>query len=375
MTPTANPSAGQPGRVSLRELCKQFLDFRMDVVTRRLEFEKRKLLARLHILDGFIALYDNLDEAIRIIRKAEGRADAATKLMARFKLDQEQVDAILELRLYQLARLEIDKIRAERAEKAKRLAEVERLLKKPAERWKLIRGELAEVRDKYGDKRRTVVSASGREDLTYDPDAYIVHEEATVVLSRDGWLRRVRELKDPSSARLREGDAIAALHEGTTRDRIALFSNKGVLYVMSVTDVPATTGYGEPVQSLFKFGDGERVLTSLLLPATAALEEKEPPAPAAKAPPGKRAGQGDLFGGAAKDEGVIELTEEAQPFLVVSAAGYGFRGAPELSVTTRSGPALRARRRRRRAYRRDRARRARGDLPRAQRQGPALPGR
>jgi len=342
LTPTQNPSAGQPGRVSLRELCRQFLDFRMVVVTRRLEFEQRKLLARLHILDGFIALYDNLDEAIRIIRKAEGRADAATKLKAAFKLDDEQVDAILELRLYQLARLEIDKIRAERAEKMKRLAEVERLLKKPAERWQLIRGEIGEIRTKFGDKRRTVVSASGREDLAYDPDAYIVHEEATVLLSRDGWIRRVRELKDPSSARLREGDAIFALHEGTTRDRIALFSNKGVLYVLGVTDIPATTGYGEPVQSLFKFGDGEKVLISLLLPAEPpAAEEKEPakPAPAGpgKAVPGKRAGQGDLFGGATGDADVIELTEETQPFLVVSAGGYGFRAAPELSVTTRSG--------------------------------------
>ena len=335
LTPTANPSAGQPGRVSLKDLCRQFLDFRMDVVTRRLEFEKRKLLARLHILDGFIAIYDNLDEAIRIIRKSDGRADAAQKLMARFGLDQEQVDAILELRLYQLARLEIDKIRAEREEKLKRLAEVERLLKKVSERWKLIRGEIGEIKTKFGDKRRTVASASGREDLAYDPDAYIVHEEATVLLSRDGWLRRVRELKDPSSARLREGDALFAVHEGTTRDRIALFSTKGVLYVLPVTDVPATTGYGEPVQSLFKFGDGERVLTSMLLSAGPIGEEKEPEKPAEPGK-GKRAGQGDLFSGGGKGE-VIELIEEARPLLVVSAGGYGFRAAPELSVTTRAG--------------------------------------
>ncbi|MFN8601393.1 MAG: DNA topoisomerase IV subunit A [Candidatus Binatia bacterium] len=334
LTPTSNPSAGQPGRVSLKDLCRQFLDFRMEVVTRRLEFEKRKLLARLHILDGFIAIYDNLDEAIRIIRKSEGRADAAQKLMARFGLDQEQVDAILELRLYQLARLEIDKIRAEREEKLKRLAEVERLLKKASERWKLIRGEIGEIKTKFGDKRRTVASASGREDLAYDPDAYIVHEEATVLLSRDGWLRRVRELKDPSSARLREGDALFAVHEGTTRDRIALFSTKGVLYVLPVTDVPATTGYGEPVQSLFKFGDGERVLISMLLSAGPAGDEKEPEKPA-ETGKGKRAGQGDLFGGG-KGE-VIELVEEARPLLVVSAGGYGFRAAPELSTTTRAG--------------------------------------
>src|SRR5690606_2571601 len=138
------------------------------------------------------------------------------------------------------------------------------------------------------------------------------HEEATVLLSRDGWLRRVRELKDPSSARLREGDALFAVHEGTTRDRIALFSTKGVLYVMPVTDVPATTGYGEPVQSLVKFGDGERVLVSLLLSAGPVAEEKEPEKPA-DAGKGKRGGQGDLFTAGGKAE-VIELVEEARPF-------------------------------------------------------------
>ncbi len=328
LMPTDNPLVGQPGRVSLRDLCRHFLDFRMQVVTRKLEFEKRKLLARLHILDGFIALYDNLDEAIRIIRRAESRADAAQKLMARFKLDQEQVDAVLELRLYQLARLEIDKIRTEREEKRKRLAEVERLLKRPAERWKLIRAELAEVRERYGDKRRTVVSASGREKLAYDPEAYIVHEEATVLLSRDGWIRRVREIKDPSSARLREGDALFAVHEGSTRDRVALLSNKGVAYVLSVSDVPATTGYGEPVQSIFKFGDGERVVASLLLSGS-------PPAKEEAAPRKGGRQQGDLFEGAAGE--VIELTEEAHPLLVVSAKGYGFRTTPDLSVTTRAG--------------------------------------
>ena len=333
LTPTDSPLVGQPGRVSLRDLCRQFLDFRMSVVTRRLEFERRRLLERLHILDGFIALYDNLDKAIRIIRSAEGRADAAQKLMAAFALDEVQVDAILELRLYQLARLEIDKIRSERDEKRKRLAEVERLLKREGERWKLIRTEIGEVRDKYGDRRRTVVSAGGREDLTYDPDAYIVHEEATVLLSRDGWIRRVREIKDPSSARLREGDELFAIHVGTTRDRVALFSSKGVVYVLPVTDLPATTGYGEPVQKLCKFGDGERVVVSLLI--SGAPPEAEDAAE--KKAPAKGKAQRELFAGGEGGEEVIELIAETRPILVASARGYGFRAAPDLSATTRAG--------------------------------------
>ena len=333
LTPSDGPSGATPGRVSLLDLCQHFLDFRMEIVTRRLEFEKRKLEERIHILDGFHKIHLDLDKAIRIIRRAEGRADAAKKLMAAFKLDQVQVDAILELRLYQLARLEIDKLEKERKEKKKRLAEVDRLLKRKAARWKLIRGELAEVKEKYGDPRRTKVSVSGREDLTYDPDAYIVHEETTVLLTRDGWIRRVRELKDPSNARLREGDSLMSIHVGTTRDRVVLFSNLGVLYVLAASDVPATTGYGEPVQSLFKFKDGERVVRSVLVTGDAAAPEPEPePEPKGKSRRGKKK-QGDLF-----DAGdVIELTEQTRPILVASAGGYGFRSAPDLSPTTRSG--------------------------------------
>jgi DNA gyrase subunit A len=306
LLPTANPAVGQPARATLRDLCRQFLDFRMIVVTRRLEHEQRQLVARLHILDALARIYDDLDRAIRIIRKAESRADAARELMAAFKLDEVQANAILEIRLYQLARLEIEKIRAERAEKRKRLKEIEDLLRRPRERWKLIRAELEELGKKYGDKRRTGFAAG--EELEYDPEAYIVHEEATVVLSRDGWVKRVRELKDPSATRLREGDAVAAALAGTTRDRLVLFSTRGTVYVLRVADVPATTGYGEPVQSLLKFGDGERVVAARL-----ARE------------PGADGGQGTLPG------------LEVKSVLFASARGYGFRTDPDLSETTRAG--------------------------------------
>ncbi len=306
LLPTANPAVGQPARVTLRDLCRQFLDFRMQVVTRRLEHEKRQLEARLHILDALAKIYDDLDRAIRIIRKAESRADAAKQLMAAFKLDQVQADAILEIRLYQLARLEIEKIRAERAEKRKRLKDIETLLARPRERWKMIREELARLDDKYGDKRRTRLSAG--DELAYDPEAYIVHEDATVILSRDGWLKRVREVKDPSATRLREGDAVAAVLPGTTRDRLVLFSTRGTVYVLRVAEVPATTGYGEPVQSLLKFGDGERVAAARLL-----RENGDGEAQAAL--PGM----------------------EAKAILVATARGYGFRAEPDLSETTRAG--------------------------------------
>src|SRR5439155_4608253 len=207
-------------------------------------------------------------------------------------------------RLYQLARLEIEKIRAERAEKRKRVKEIEALLARPHECWKLIREDLARLGEKYGDPRRTRLSAG--EELAYDPEAYIVHEDATVVLSRDGWLKRVREVKDPAATRLREGDALAAVLPGTTRDRLVLFSTRGTVYVLRVADVPATTGYGEPVQSLLKFGDGERVAAARLVRETA---EPQPALPGL----------------------------ETNAILVATAKGYGFRVEPDLSETTRAG--------------------------------------
>jgi len=298
---------GQPARVDLRDLCRHFLDFRMDVVTHRLEFERRKLEDRLHILAALVLIYDDLDTAIRIIRRAKSRQDAADGLMKRFRLDQRQADAILEIRLYQLAQLEIAKIREEQAEKQKRLKEIVRLLKSPKARWGLIRDELAGIAKTYGDARRTAVG--GGEELEYDPEAYIVHEETVVILSRDGWIRRVREVKDRSSVRLREGDAVRDLLVGSTRDRLALFASQGSMYVIRVADVPATTGYGEPVQSLLRLKDGEHVTMAYLLGDTEDAQVELPGL------------------GATVDAGL----------LVATAKGYGFRMSPDLGETTRSG--------------------------------------
>jgi DNA gyrase subunit A len=312
LVPTANPLVGQPARVTLRDLCRQFLDFRMTVVTRRLEHERRKLEERLHILAALVAIYDDLDRAIRIIRKAGSRADAQQGLMKAFTLDEGQADAILEIRLYQLARLEIEKIRAEQADKRKRLREIEALLRSPKARWRVIRDELEQLGERYGDPRRTRFAAG--DELTYDPEAYIVHEEAVVLLSRDGWIKRQTQVKDPAATRLREGDALVAVLAGTTRDRLVLLSSHGSLYVLRVADLPATTGYGEPVQSLLKFGDGERVVAARLV--------RE-----AEAVPGQQALPG--LGG-----------DQAVSFLVASSKGYGFRCSPDLSETTRAGRRL-----------------------------------
>ena len=302
LVPTTTPGVGQPARLTLRDLCRHFLDFRLAVVTRRLEHELRELQERLHILAGFLKLFANLDRAIKIIRQSASRADAAKQLMKEFKLDEIQTDAILETRLYQLARLEIDKIREEQREKQKRAQEIEALLKSKKGRWKVVETELQEVAEKYGDKRRTVLSAGA--ELVYDAEAYVVHEDTTVVVTRDGWMKRLGEVKDPGSTRVREGDLAKWILRGNTRDNLALFSNFGVAYVLKVANVPASTGYGEPVQSLLNFKDGERVIAAQII------------APA-------------------NGEGQKAVTAHRR--LVASARGMGFFCRPDLSETTKSG--------------------------------------
>ncbi|MFN7135125.1 MAG: DNA gyrase subunit A, partial [Myxococcales bacterium] len=225
-----------------------------------------QLKRRLHILEGFEKVYDALDEMIRIIRKSDGKQDAANKLMARFKLDEEQVDAILEMKLYKLARLEILVIQNEAKEKRAEAKRIEGLLKSKAKLWGVVKDELGEVKKTYGDKRRTRIGGAV-EEVEYDAEAFIADEDAHVVLTRDGWIKRVREVKDPSSTRLREGDEVMAVLAGSLRSNLVLFSNFGTAYVTRFNDVPASTGYGDPVQKLFKFDDGERVVGALSLDA------------------------------------------------------------------------------------------------------------
>jgi len=270
LVPTANPEIAGPARLDLKAILHEFLQFREGVVTRRFEFELRELEKRIHILEGFAIIFDFLDEAIRIIRKSEGKADAATKLMARFKLDDEQADAVLELKLYKLARLEINAILEELGLKRARAKEIRAILADKKKLWKIIRGEISEVAERFADKRRTKIGGGTDNDVEFDAEAFIVNEEVTVILSRDGWLKRVREVKDLSATRLREGDAVLMAGRGNTKESLALFSNFGSCYVLRVYDVPQSTGYGEPVQKLFNLRDGERVIGALMLTAAGA---------------------------------------------------------------------------------------------------------
>jgi DNA gyrase subunit A len=249
----------EPERLSLKELMQYFLDFRFEITTKRLKYDLKLLKARLHILKAFEVLYDDLDTAIKIIRKANSREDAAAKLKKHFKLDDEQVKAILEMQLYKLVGLEIERILKEKAEKTKLRKDIEAILANQKKIWGLIKTELVEIKEKYGDKRKSVIKAA--EDVEFSQEDFIVHEDVTVILTKMGWIRRVKTVGD--NLRFKEGDDLLALLPANTKDSIAIFSSSGKVYVVKANDLPAGSGFGEPVQSLFKFGDGERPVTAM----------------------------------------------------------------------------------------------------------------
>jgi DNA gyrase subunit A len=264
LIPTENPEVGRPERLDLHAILWHFLHFRLDVVTRRLEHELQALKKRVHILEGFEKVFDALDEILKIVRKSEGKADAAAAIIKRFDLDADQTDAILELKIYRLARLEILVIRKELEEKRRRTRQINTLLKSEESRWDIVRIEIEEMQKKYGDSRRTKISSDEGE-AEYTAEDFIVEEDNVVMVSRDGWVKRQKEVKDISTTRLREGDQVLAAFAGSTRATGVFFSNFGVAYTARIADVPASTGYGEPIQRLFKLKDGERIVAAYSL--------------------------------------------------------------------------------------------------------------
>ncbi|NOT44947.1 MAG: DNA topoisomerase IV subunit A [Acidobacteria bacterium] len=266
LIPTENADVGRPERLDLKAILWHFLHFRLEVVTARLEHELEALRRRIHVLEGFEKVFDALDEILRIIRASDGKSDAAEQIIGRFALDAEQADAILELKLYRLARLEILVIQKELADRRQRALAIEGLLGNEEGRWRIVRDEIELVQRTYSgkaDPRRTLLEAV--EDVPYSEQDFIVEEDNVVIVSRDGWVKRQKEVRDLSTTRLREGDAVLAVVSGSTRATAVFFSNFGTAYTARITDIPASTGYGEPVQKLFKLRDGERVVAALSL--------------------------------------------------------------------------------------------------------------
>ena len=317
---TALKPSMEPERLSLKELMQYFLDFRFEITTKRLNYDLRLLKARLHILKAFEMLYDDLDTAIKIIRKSKSREEAAAKIKKHFKFDDEQTRAILEMQLYKLVGLEIEKILKEKAEKTKLKKDIEAILSSQKKIWGLIKTELLEIKEKYGDKRRSVMRAA--DDVEFSQEDFIVHEDVTVILTKMGWVRRVKTVGE--NLRFKEGDDLLALLPANTKDNIAVFSSAGKVYVIKAFDLPTGSGFGEPVQHLFKFGDGERPVTAMNLSTVLS---------------GTASGAQESEAGTKGKQAQLALSGGTVTALSVSAKGVGFKFdlTPFNSVTTRAG--------------------------------------
>jgi len=259
LVPNPKHNIATPARLDLKTMLIYWLDFRVATIRRRFEFDLQQLYDRIHLLEGFEIIFDALDEVIALIRASEGKRDAAERMMDRFDLTEKQTDAILELKLYRLAKLEILLIREELDEKRGEAERIEAILESKARLWATVRSELLEIRSLYSTPRLTEVGGNAQA-LTYDADSYIVKEDAYVVVTRDGWIKRQSSFKKIKTIRVREGDEIGWLIRAHTRSTVTLFSDHGIAYVIRVDDVPSTTGYGEPIQRHFNFSDGERVV-------------------------------------------------------------------------------------------------------------------
>ncbi len=239
---------GRPQVKNLRQILAEWLRFRTDTVTRRLQHRLARVERRLHLLEALRIAYLNLDEVIHIIRTEE---EPKPVLMARFKLSEEQTDYILETRLRQLARLEEMKITAERDQLEEERARINVLLKSPAKLKGLIKDELRADAEKFGDARRSpLVEREVAHAL--DESALVASEPVTVVLSQKGWARAAKGHDiDAEALNYREGDGLLAAVKARTTQQVAFIDSTGRAYSTPAHTLPSARGNGEPLTGRF----------------------------------------------------------------------------------------------------------------------------
>jgi topoisomerase-4 subunit A len=244
---------GRPRVMGLKDLLLEWLEFRKNTVTRRLKYRHEKLSARLHILDGLLIAYLNLDEVIRIVRTEE---QPKPVLMKRFKLSDDQAEEILETKLRRLAKLEEMKIREEQKSLAEERDEIDRILKSKARLTKLVREELLEDAEEFGDARRTKLVEREAAQAIAEVDL-ISSEPATVVLSRLGWVRAAKGHDiDPRSLSYKGGDEFQAVARGRNLQQAVFIDSTGRAYSLDAHTLPAARGYGEPLSGTVDPPDG-----------------------------------------------------------------------------------------------------------------------
>ncbi len=244
---------GRPKVMGLKDLLTDWLGFRLDTVKRRLKYRLDKVDARLHILDGLLIAFLNLDEVIRIVRRED---EPKPVLIKRFKLTDVQAEAILETKLRHLARLEEMKIRGEQEELATEKEGIEKTLKSPARLKKLIREEIEADAEKYGDKRRTkIVEREAAQAI--DETELVSAEPVTVVLSNLGWVRQARGHDiDPRALSYKTGDSFQAAARGRSTQQAVFVDSTGRAYSLPAHTVASARGQGEPLSGRLDPPDG-----------------------------------------------------------------------------------------------------------------------
>ena len=242
-------------------ILKEWLRYRLDVVTRRLNFRLQKINDRLHILDGLLVAYLNLDEVIRIIREEDEPRQA---LMRRFALSDIQANAILDLRLRNLAKLEEMKLRGEKDELETEKADLEKTLGSKARMQTLIKKELLAVAEEYGDPRRSPL-LEVEEAQAFSEEDLMTNDPITVVLSTKGWVRAAKghDVK-PHELNYRTGDEFAQAAQGRTNDVLVFLDSDGRSYNTAAHTLPSARGQGEPLSGRFKAKNDARFVGVLM---------------------------------------------------------------------------------------------------------------
>ena len=244
-------SGGQiPNVLGLRDVLKQWLEHRVEVLVRRTEHRLRKIEHRLEVLDGLLIAYLNLDEVIRIIRFED---EPKQHLIAKFKLTDVQAEAILNLRLRSLAKLEEMEIKAEHEKLSTEKRELNALLKSDDKQWETISGEIREVREKYSKKteigrRRTVLADAPTIEVDIE-QALMEKEPITIILSEKGWIRAMKgHMEDTSKLDFKQGDGPGRAIRAYTTDKIIVFATSGKFFTLEANTLPGGRGHGEPVR-------------------------------------------------------------------------------------------------------------------------------
>ena len=256
-------SAGQvPGVMSLREVLRAWLAHRQDVLVRRSNFRLEKIAKRLEVLEGYLVAYLNLDEVIRIIRYED---EPKRDLIAAFNLTENQAEAILNMRLRSLRKLEEMEIRGEHKELTAEQKEIRALLKSEDAQWMRISEEIKEVRTKFGKttplgKRRTTFADAPN--VEFVPiDAMIEREPITIVFSAKGWIRSMKgHLGADADIKYKEGDKERFILQAETTDKLILFGTDGRFYTLGCDKLPGGRGHGEPVRLLIDMEEGREVV-------------------------------------------------------------------------------------------------------------------